>query len=307
MFGYQKRKVCIVGVFCRIFIAVAVYCDDSIGVLINHNTSRVHTESTDHILKLLGSVNDLALVKLIGQTAEHLCRKLHTDTDIHTVGKCGDLKICTYSLHPFTSASSRGDDAVSSLVTLITYNNCIAVFCFLHFVNGRVKIEIYMGFHLFIEILKYYIVDIRSQVADRCIQKMQAVLKTELTDLTVCGGIKPGSLSTMHQIQFIYIFHQFCGCILADMLIQRSAKLIGDIIFSIGESACTAKSFHDRTCFTVDTGFYFLSVNRTFSFFQRMAGFKNRDLFLRIIIHQLIGCKDSSRTCSYDQYVIFHK
>jgi len=136
---------------------------------------------------------------------------------------------------------------------------------------------------------------------------MQAVLKAELTDLAVCGRIKPGSFTTMHQVQFIYIFHQLCGCILADMLVQSSAKLIGDIIFSVGESACTAKSLHDRTGFAVDTGFYFLSVDGTFSFFQRMTGFKNRDLFLRIIIHQFIGRKDSTGTCSYDQYIIFHK
>ena len=45
----------------------------------------------------------------------------------------------------------------------------------------------------------------------------------------------------------------------------------------------------------------------TFSFFQRMTSFKNRDLFLRIIIHQFIGRKDSTGTCSYDQYIIFHK
>ena len=136
---------------------------------------------------------------------------------------------------------------------------------------------------------------------------MQAVLKAELTDLTVCGGIKPGSFTAMHQVQFIYIFHQLCGCILADMLVQSSAKLIGDIIFSVGKSTCTAKSLHDRAGFAVDTGFYFLSVDGTFSFFQRMTCFKNRDLFLRIIIHQFIGRKDPTGTCPYDQYIILHK
>ena len=30
-------------------------------------------------------------------------------------------------------------------------------------------------------------------------------------------------------------------------------------------------------------------------------------IFLRIIIHQFIGRKDSTGTCSYDQYIIFHK
>ena len=144
-------------------------------------------------------------------------------------------------------------------------------------------------------------------MADRCIQKMQAILKTKLADLTVCSRVKLCSFATMHQIQLIYIFHQFCCCIFANVLIQSSAKLVGDIIFSIGKSSCASESFHDGTCFTVDTGFYFFSVNWTFSFFQRMTCFKNRNFFLRIIIHQLIGRKNPSRTCSYDQYVIFHK
>ena len=166
MLGYQKGKVCIVGMLCRIFVAVTVYCDDTVGIFIHDNTSRVHAEGTDHILKLLSSVNNLALIKLICQTAENLCRKLHTDSDVHTVGKSRDLKLCTYRLHPFTSASSCGDDTVSSLVTLISYKNCITVFSFFYFVNRCVKIEVHMVFHFFIEVLKYHIVDICSQMAD---------------------------------------------------------------------------------------------------------------------------------------------
>ena len=164
-----------------------------------------------------------------------------------------------------------------------------------------------MIFHFIIKILKNYIVDISSQMTDRSIQKMQPILKAKLADLTVCCRIELSSLATMHQVQFIYILHQLCCCFPADMLIQSSAKLVGDIIFSIGKSSCASESFHDGTCFAVDTGFYFFSVNWTFSLFQGMTSLKNRDLFLRIIIHQFIGCKDSSRTCSYDQYVIFHK
>ena len=106
MLGYKKCKVCVVGVLCRIFVAVSVYCDDSVGVLINNNTSRIHTESTYHILEFLCSVNNLTLIKLVCQAAEYLCRKLHTHTNIHTVGKCRNPKISTYRFHPFTSASS---------------------------------------------------------------------------------------------------------------------------------------------------------------------------------------------------------
>ena len=68
--AYQQGKVGVFGVFCRIFVAVAVYGYDTVGIFIYHDAVRVHTEGTDIILELLGTVYDLALIQLIGQMGE---------------------------------------------------------------------------------------------------------------------------------------------------------------------------------------------------------------------------------------------
>ena len=62
MFCDQKSKVGVFCLFLRIFVAVAVYGHDTVGVLVYHDTVRVHTEGTDIILKFLCAVYDLALV-----------------------------------------------------------------------------------------------------------------------------------------------------------------------------------------------------------------------------------------------------
>ena len=74
------------------------------------------------------------------------------------------------------------------------------------------------------------------------------------------GGVmvqRFGSLTAMHQVQFIYIFHHLCSCILADMLVQSSAKLIGDIVFSVGESACIFWMHQSAIWEQISTMWYF--------------------------------------------------
>ena len=85
MFCDQKSKVGVLCLFLRILVAVAVYGYDTVGVLVYHDTVRVHTEGTDIVLKLMGTVDDLALIEFIGQMREDDCGHLHTDADVHTV------------------------------------------------------------------------------------------------------------------------------------------------------------------------------------------------------------------------------
>ena len=99
MFGYQQCEVCILCLFGRIFIAVAICCDNAVCIFIYHDAVRVHTEGTDIILELLGTVYDLALIQLIGQMGEDNSRKFHTDAQVDTVGLRRDLQIFTDSFH----------------------------------------------------------------------------------------------------------------------------------------------------------------------------------------------------------------
>ena len=110
----------------------------------------------------------------------------------------------------------------------------------------------------------------------------------------------------MIDIDLINIIHQINCLFTADMLVQRTAEIIRNVVFSIGESACSAKSTHDRTGRTFDTGFHLLAVNRTTALLQRIARLKNRYLKPRTLFHQLIRRKNATRTCADDNDIIFH-
>ena len=56
--GNQQGKVGIVCITLGIIIAVSVDSNDTVGVFTYHNTVRVHTEGSHHILKFLCFIND---------------------------------------------------------------------------------------------------------------------------------------------------------------------------------------------------------------------------------------------------------
>ena len=69
---------------------------------------------------------------------------------------------------------------------------------------------------------------------------------------------------------------------LPDMLVERTAEVVCDIVFSIGKCARTAKAAHDRAGRTLDTGLYLLPIDRAAPLLQRIAGLKHGELQLRL-------------------------
>ena len=139
----------------------------------------------------------------------------------------------------------------------------------------------------------------------RCIQKIQLILHTQLFNVCTGSGVHFCSCPAKFYIDIIYIFHQSDGFFFSDILIKCTTEAVRNIIFSVRERSCSAKSAHDRTGLTVDTAFHLFAINRTFSFFQRISRFKNCHFQFRGFLHQLIRCKNSSRSCSDNNYVIF--
>ena len=142
-------------------------------------------------------------------------------------------------------------------------------------------------------------------MADRSVQETKLVLDAKLFEFCLRSGIHFCFFSPMGNIDGIYIFHKVNGLLFADMFIQSAAKIIGNIIFSIGKSACTAKTAHNGTGFTFDTAFYLISVNGTVTSGKRMAFFKNCDFQIRVSVDQLIGRKNTARTGTNNNHIIF--
>ena len=105
------------------FIAVSMDGHDAVGVLIDDDTSWVHTERAHHVLEFFRTVDDLALVELIGQVGEDVGRQFHTHTDIHSVALGPDVQGITDLLHPLAAASAGGDDALLSFKHLAFAGN----------------------------------------------------------------------------------------------------------------------------------------------------------------------------------------
>ena len=88
---------------------------------------------------------------------------------------------------------------------------------------------------------------------------------------------------------------------------QRSAKLIGDIVLSVGECTCATESSYNGTLFTSDTLGDFFPVNRTMPLLQRLSGLKYTDFQLRAERRKFISRINSAGAGADNNHiVIFH-
>ena len=140
---------------------------------------------------------------------------------------------------------------------------------------------------------------------DLGIQKMKPVLQAHPLDFCICSGIQLCPFPAMTQIDLVNILHQVKGFLFSDMLIQRSAELIGDVIFPVRKSTGSAEPAHDAADRAADTCFDFITVNRAFSLFQRTAEFKDGNL--QIAFCQFIGRKNAAGTCSDNNHIVIHE
>ena len=138
------------------------------------------------------------------------------------------------------------------------------------------------------------------------VEQIQLILQTELFQVRACCGVHLCALTAVFHIDLIHILHQLDCLCLADIFIQSSAKIIGDIVLSVRESACTAKPAHDRTALALDTALYLLSVNRAAPPVKRMPCLEHCDFYLFFLLQHLIRRKNSTRTCPYYDHVVMH-
>ena len=246
MFADQKGEIGILGVFCRVLIAVTVHGYDPVRILADHGAVRIHAERAHQILKLFRPVNNLALVQFVGQMAEHFGRQLHPYPDIDPVALCGDLHLPANSLHPLASAPpDRDHTAGSRKYSAVLKRHGIAFLRRGDILHRRTEVEIHLVLQFPVQIAKNNIIDIRPQMTHLGIQQMQTVLQAGFPDCGVRSGIELCSLPAVFQIDLIHIAHQLQGPGLTHMLMQASAEIIGNIVFSIGKSACAAEPAHD--------------------------------------------------------------
>ena len=161
-----------------------------------------------------------------------------------------------------------------------------------------------MVLHLVIQVFQHDVIDVRSEMPHLCIQQMQTVFQAHSLDLGICGGIQPGSLSAVIQVNLIHIAHQIQRFFFSGILEERTAELVCNVVFSVRKGARAAEAAHNAADRTADAGFHLFPVNGALALIQRPAEFKDGNL--QPALHQFISSVDSSRTCADNDDIIVH-
>ena len=85
MLGDQQGEIGVLGLFGRVLIAVPVDGDDAAGIFRDDDASRIHAKGSHLVSVFLGTVDNFAFVKLIGQMRKNLRRQLDAHADVHAV------------------------------------------------------------------------------------------------------------------------------------------------------------------------------------------------------------------------------
>ena len=285
---------------------MAVYGNNAVCVFVNNGTLGIHTEGTHLIAVFFGTVNNLAFIKLVSNMRKNLGRQFHTHTDINTVTVCRYIKLTADLFHPLTADTSNGNYALSARVCPLFTDYLIAAVGNINSFNGGVKVEIDLIFKVIIKIFKHDIVYIRAQVTHGSLQKMKVVLYALLFERRACRSVELCSLSAIGKVNFVNIVHQLKSVLFADILVKRTAEIVGDIIFTVRKSTCTAEAAHNRAAFAAYTGFYFFAVNRATALIESVTCFKNGNLHMRRKLCKLVGRKNTAGACTDDNNIIFH-
>ena len=305
--GHQQGEIGILGLAGGILVAVAVDSDNAVGILVDHDAVGVHAEGTYIVLKLFRAVDDLAFIQFVGQVREDHSGQLHPDAQIYAVGAGGDIQILAHLFHPLAAAAAHGGNDAPAGIALVAYQHVVAAVGHLDAGNGGLEAEIHLVLQLVIQPPQHHQVDVRAQVADGGIQELELILHAFLFQRRAGGGIELGALAAVGHVDLVHVLHQLNGLLAADMLVERAAKIIGDVVFSVGKSTRAAEAAHNRAGMAADAAFDFHSVDGAAPLGEGVARLKNSDFQLGPFLFQFIGRKYAAGACAHNDYIIIQR
>ena len=161
-----------------------------------------------------------------------------------------------------------------------------------------------MVLHFLVKVLEHYVVDVRAEVPDRCVEQLELVLHAQARDFRTCGGVELGAFAAVGHVDLVHILHELGGLPLSDMLAERTAEVVGDVVFPVGERAGAAESGHDGAGLASYAGLDFPAVDGAFPLFQRVAHFYDGHPEGRPAFHELVCGENAARTGTDYDYVI---
>ena len=143
-------------------------------------------------------------------------------------------------------------------------------------------------------------------MADGGVEQIQLILDAELFELRAGGGVELRALAAVGHVDLVNVVHEIERLLFADVLVQRAAKVVGDVIFAVGERARAAETAHDRAALAADAGFDLVAVDGAVALFKAVAGFEHGDAQIAAIFCQLVGGEDTARAATDDDDVVMH-
>ena len=170
MLGNQQRKIGVLRLQGRVFIAVAVHGNDAVRVFVHHRSARVHAEGAHQILVFFGFVDDLAFIHLVGDMAEHRGRQLHAHADIHPVRFRRDAEAPADALHPARPAAPHRGNADRACKLTLRRGQHIPRIRLADLPHRAAEEKIHLALQFLIERGQHLVVDVRAKMAHRRVQ-----------------------------------------------------------------------------------------------------------------------------------------
>ena len=303
MLGDKQREVRVFGVQVLALVAVPVDRHDAVRVFVDDDAVRVHAERAHRILIALGAVDDLAFIELVGQVREHDGGQLHAHAEIDAVGVRRDAETLAEPLHPCAAASADRDDQLVAGIDRVLGMHKIPV-ADLDVLDRRVEQEVDRVLEIREQVFQNDVVEIGAEMAHRRVQKRQLVLDAELFEARARGREDARAFAAVRHVDRIDVLHQLKRLVLADVLVQRAAEIVGDVVFAVGERACAAEARHDRAGLALDAVLDLYAVDRAAPRFERVSLFDDRNLEMRGKLLELVCRINAAGACADDDDVI---
>ena len=212
---------------------------------------------------------------------ENFSGQLDAHADVDAVGLRLDLQFAAHALHPFAAAAADGNDALVTGEASLISHDLIAAIHGQHLPHGRAEIKIDLRLQLREQVFQHDKIDVRAKVPHRGVEQMEIALQAAGLEGAVGRGIQLRVLAAVADVDLVDVVHQLHGLLLADILVQRAAEVVRQVVFAVGKCTRAAEAVHDRARRTADAVPDVFAVNGTPALFKRLALFKYRDLLLR--------------------------
>ena len=143
--------------------------------------------------------------------------------------------------------------------------------------------------------LEHDIVDVGAEMTYGGIEEMETMLHAGLLKLRAGCRVELRALAAELEVDLVDILHQLDGSFLSDILVERAAEIVRDVVLSIRESTGTTETAHDRAAVTVNTGFDLFTIDRALTTAELVTVLENRDLQIRTALDQLVGSENTTR------------